>query len=136
MLKAPKPVPNAIGFNRPLTTRYRLSQKFKPKNNPKHQGVDLAGKRGSPIFSVAKGRVIYKGQRFSGYGKMIMIKHAKGVTTLYAHLNKYFVRAGQTVKAGQLIGTMGNTGRSTGVHLHFEFMQNKTPVNPEKFIRF
>lgn len=97
--------------------------------------MDLAGKKGSPIFAVNKGRVIYQGQRFSGYGKMVMIKHANGVTSLYSHLNKIFVNAGQIVTGGQLVGTMGRTGRATGVHLHFELMQNMEPVDPEKYIK-
>jgi len=136
LITAPKPVANTIGFNRPITTRYRLSQKFKPKSNPKHKGVDLAGKKGSPIFSVKKGRVIYQGQRFSGYGKVVMIKHGNGITSLYSHLNKIFVSAGQIVTGGHLIGTMGRTGRATGVHLHFELMQNMEPVDPQRYINF
>jgi len=136
VITAPKPKVNTIGFNRPITTRYRLSQTFKPKSNPTHKGIDLAGKKGSPIFSVNQGRVIYKGQKFSGYGKMVMIKHGNGITSLYSHLNKIFVSAGQVVTGGQLIGTMGRTGRATGVHLHFELMQNMEPVNPQKYIKF
>lgn len=136
MYKAPKPKTNSIGFNKPVTTRYRVSQRFKPKSNPKHKGVDIAGKKGSPIFAVKQGRVIYQGQKFSGYGKMVMIKHPNGIATLYSHLNKIFVKAGQIVTGGQLIGTMGRTGRATGVHLHFEIMQNMEPVNPENYIKF
>ena len=132
---APKPKTNTIGFNKPVTTRYRVSQQFKPKSNPKHKGIDIAGKKGSPIFSVKSGRVIYQGQKFSGYGKMIMVKHANGITTLYSHLNKIFVKAGQIVTDGQLLGTMGRTGRATGVHLHFEIMQNMEPVDPQKYIK-
>ena len=136
VFRAPRPVVNTIGFNKPLTTKYRISQKFKPSHNKKHMGIDLAGAKGSPIFSVKKGRVIYQGMRFSGYGKMIMIKHANGITSLYSHLEKIFVRAGQIVSGGHLIGTMGRTGRATGVHLHFELMQHKEPIDPEKIIQF
>jgi murein DD-endopeptidase MepM/ murein hydrolase activator NlpD len=120
----------------PVTTRYRVTQRYRPRRNRKHQGIDLAGKKGSPIFSAGDGRVVYVGRRFTGYGKMILIDHGKGVATLYSHLNKYFVRSGQVVHRRQLIGTMGRTGRATGVHLHFEVMEDKIPINPEKYIRF
>jgi len=120
----------------PITTKYRITQRFKPKRNRKHQGIDLAGKKGSPIFSAGTGRVVYVGRRFSGYGKMILIDHGKGVATLYSHLNKYFVRSGQMVHRRQIVGTMGRTGRATGVHLHFEVMEDKIPINPEFYIRF
>lgn len=120
----------------PLTTRYRVTQRFKPRRNRKHQGIDLAGKKGSPIFSSADGRVVYVGRKFSGYGKMVLIDHGKGVATLYSHLNKFFVRSGQRVHVRQIIGTMGRTGRATGVHLHFEVMEDKIPINPEWYIRF
>ncbi len=67
---------------------------------------------------------------------MILIQHDKSISTIYSHLNKIFVKSGQNIKRGQLIGTMGSTGRTTGVHLHFEFMKNKKTVNPEKYIQF
>lgn len=130
------PKPNHLGFSRPISTRYTITQWFKPKKNRKHKGIDIAGKKGSPIFTVAPGRIVYQGRKFSGYGKMIIIKHDKGISTLYSHLNKIFITAGQHVKRGQLIGTMGRTGRATGVHLHFELMENKRPINPTKYIRF
>ncbi len=67
---------------------------------------------------------------------MILIEHDKGISTIYSHLHKIFVRAGQRVQRGQLIGSMGRTGRATGVHLHFELMENMKIVNPEKYIKF
>jgi len=120
----------------PLSTNYTLTQRFRPAKNRKHQGVDLAGKKGSPIFSAGSGRVVYSGRKFSGYGKMVLIDHGKGVATLYSHLNKRFVKSGQRVHKKQILGTMGKTGRATGVHLHFEIMEDKIPVNPEIYIRF
>ena len=125
-----------IKLYRPLNTKYRVSQRYRPKSNRKHQGIDLAGKKGSPIFAAGDGRVVYVGRKFSGYGKMILIDHGKGVATLYSHLNKFFIKSGQRVHKKQLIGTMGRTGRATGVHLHFEVMEDKIPINPEKYIRF
>ena len=133
--KVPKS-PAGFKLKKPVGTGYRITQRFRPAKNTKHNGMDIAGKKGSPIFSVGKGRVIYAGSKFSGYGKMILIDHGNGLTTLYSHLTKFFVRSGRRVRAGQLIGSMGRTGRATGVHLHFEVMENKLPVNPEKYIAF
>lgn len=76
------PKPNSLGFSKPLSTNYRITQRFKPKKNRKHNGIDIAGKKGSPIFTVAPGRVVYQGRRFSGYGKMILIAHDKGISSL------------------------------------------------------
>ncbi len=136
LITARKPRVNHLGYSRPISTKYRISQWFKPRRNRSHKGIDIAGKKGSPIFSVASGRVVYQGRKFSGYGKMILIKHDKGISTIYAHLSKIFVTAGQHVSRGQLVGAMGNTGRSSGVHLHFEIMEHKIPVNPTKYIKF
>lgn len=118
----------------PLTTSYVMTQKYRPLSNPSHQGVDLAGSKNSPIFTAAPGRVVYVGRKFSGYGKMILIDHGGGVSTLYSHLNKFYVNSGQHVHGRQIIGAMGRTGRATGVHLHFEVMINKLPVDPELYI--
>ncbi len=136
IITAKRPKPNSLGFSKPISTKYTVTQRFKPKKNRKHKGIDIAGKKGSPIFSVASGRVVYQGRKFSGYGKMILIEHDKGISTIYSHLHKIFVRAGQRVQRGQLIGSMGRTGRATGVHLHFELMENMKIVNPEKYIKF
>ncbi len=136
IIVANKSKPNSLSFSKPLTTRYTITQKFRPKKNRKHKGIDLAGKKGSPIFSIASGKVIYQGRKFSGYGKMILIKHNHSISTIYSHLNKIFVKSGEKIKRGELIGTMGRTGRATGVHLHFELIENKTVINPEKYIRF
>lgn len=124
----------SVTLQTPITTSYVMTQKFRPLSNPKHQGVDLAGSKDSPIFTAEAGRVVYVGRKFSGYGKMILIDHGAGVSTLYSHLNKFFVRSGQRVHSRQIIGTMGRTGRATGVHLHFEVMINKNPVDPELYI--
>lgn len=122
-------------FKKPLGPNYRITQRFKPKSNRKHKGVDLAGKKNSPIFATAKGRVVYVGRKFRGYGLMILMEHVDGFSSLYSHLNKAFVKSGQYVEKGHLLGGMGRTGRATGVHLHFELMKDKNPINPERFIK-
>ncbi len=112
----------------------RLTQKFAPPKNPAHDGIDLSGPFKTKIITVEKGVVIYAGSRFRGYGKMVLIQHTKAWSTLYAHLNNIHIRTGQELTQGQLIGKMGRTGRASGVHLHFELLKNKIPVNPIEFL--
>jgi murein DD-endopeptidase MepM/ murein hydrolase activator NlpD len=94
-----------------------------------HSGVDIANDYGTLIRAALPGYVTYAGW-ISGYGKTVMLEHAKGYVTLYGHLSEFIVAAGQAVKAGQTIAYMGSTGNSTGPHLHFEVRINDTPVNP------
>ncbi len=126
----------SLNFIRPLSSKYVITQRFKPKRNRKHKGMDLAGRKSSPIFAVEDGRVVYAGSKFRGYGIMILMEHADGFSSLYSHMNKIFVKSGDLVKKGHHLGAMGRTGRATGVHLHFELMKNKNPINPEIFINF
>jgi murein DD-endopeptidase MepM/ murein hydrolase activator NlpD len=99
-----------------------------------HYGIDLAGASGQPITSTAPGKVIFA-ERMGFYGKMVEIDHGMGVTTRYGHLKDIAVEEGQIVAAGEKIGSMGNTGRSTGVHVHYEIRVDGQPVNPMKFIK-
>jgi murein DD-endopeptidase MepM/ murein hydrolase activator NlpD len=108
----------------------RITQQFEPSSNPKHKGIDLGGVRGEFIVAAHEGRVVYTGRDFHGYGNMILIEYDNEWATLYGHLQKIKVRQGQHVTAGTLIGTMGRTGHATGVHLHFELMHKKEPVDP------
>lgn len=85
-----------------------------------HQGIDIAGPIGSPILAAAAGTVEFAGWTSGGYGNLIEIRHADGSLTRYAHLDRVGVQLGDRVTQGQVIGTMGSTGRSTGPHLHFE----------------
>jgi len=99
-----------------------------------HSGIDIANEIGSPIYAAQYGRVIYTGYR-GNYGKCVILLHPQGYSTLYAHLHRITVKKGQQVKQGERIGTMGNTGRSTGPHLHFEVHQNKKLIDPLKVIK-
>lgn len=98
-----------------------------------HAGLDFKGAIGSPIFAAAEGRVTFAGWK-SGYGQAIEITHGNGMLTRYAHLSRIGVKVGQDVDAGDTIGGLGNTGRSTGPHLHFEVRINDRAVNPRPFL--
>jgi murein DD-endopeptidase MepM/ murein hydrolase activator NlpD len=98
-----------------------------------HAGLDISNKRGTPIVAAANGRVIFTGNR-GPLGKTVVIDHGNGFETLYGHVDKFEVKKGQTVKRGDLIALMGNTGYSTGPHLHYGIMKNGASVNPKKYI--
>ena len=99
-----------------------------------HNGSDFAGPTGTPIYTTADGVVTYAGWQ-SGYGRLVKIQHEFGIETRYAHMSRIRVVEGQRVSRGDRIGDMGNTGRSTGTHLHYEVRIGGRPVNPMKFIK-
>ena len=98
-----------------------------------HWGTDFSLPIGSPIYATGDGEVISTNTRFNGYGKYIKIKHGFGYQTLYAHLSQFSVKPGQKVKRGQVIGYSGNSGASTGPHLHYEVIENGKKVNPVNY---
>ena len=113
-----------FGFRRdPFTGRRR-----------KHKGIDFAGKKGTFIRSVASGIVQYTGNE-GGYGKVVEVDHGQGVISRYAHLSAIDVKRKQLVKKGQIIAKMGNTGRSTGPHLHLEVLKNGVHQDPAIFLQ-
>jgi len=103
------------------------------KARKKHWGMDFTAPRGTPIYASGDGKVIRADQRSSGYGKHVRIDHGFGFISLYAHMSKYNVRKGQKVKRGDLIGFVGNTGRSQAPHLHYEIIKNGSKINPIDF---
>ena len=103
------------------------------KARKKHYGMDFTAPRGTPIYASGDGIIIRADQRSSGYGKHIRIDHGFGYISLYAHLSKYNVRRRQKVKRGDLIGFVGNTGRSQAPHLHYEISKNGRKINPTNF---
>lgn len=121
-------------FAVPYKTAVRYTSGFGMRWGRMHRGADFAGPHGTDIFATADGVVIHAGWS-SGYGKLIKIQHAHGIETRYAHLAKFRVKKGDRVSRGQHIGDMGNTGRSTGTHLHYEVRINGRAVNPMKFIK-
>ena len=98
-----------------------------------HSGLDFRGPHGAPVYAAAKGTVRFVGQH-SGYGKFVEVDHGNGVVTRYAHMSAFRTRIGASVNAGDLIGQIGSTGRSTGPHLHFEVRINDRAVNPRPFL--
>lgn len=98
-----------------------------------HWGMDFTAKKGVPVYATGNGVVKRADNRASGYGNHIRIDHGFGYVSLYAHLSKYNVRRGQKVKRGDLIGYVGNTGRSAGPHLHYEIFKDKKRINPLNF---
>ena len=99
-----------------------------------HEGVDFAGKAGSDIVAVASGVVSWSGERY-GYGKMVEVAHGDGVITRYAHNQENHVKEGDMVRRGDVVALMGNSGRSTGPHVHFEVHKNGRPVDPASYLR-
>ena len=99
-----------------------------------HHGLDMAAPVGTPVHAAADGVVRFAGNR-GGYGNVVIVGHADGTETRYAHCKELSVEKGATVAAGQAIATVGNTGRSTGPHLHFELRRNGEPVPPEDWMR-
>lgn len=98
-----------------------------------HEGLDFAGKVGTPVVAVAAGLVTWSGPHH-GYGNLIEISHGSGYVTRYAHNNKNLVNLGEKVEKGEVIATMGSTGRSTGTHVHFEVIRNGKHVDPKKYL--
>jgi len=129
----------AIPSGRPITSGW-LSSNYGYRKDPFtgqrawHQGVDFAGKAGGEVVAVASGVVSWSGEK-AGYGTMIEVAHGDGLVTRYGHNDENLVEAGDLVRKGQAIALMGNTGRSTGPHVHFEVYKHGRPVDPSSYIR-
>ncbi len=125
--------------HKPMASLERISSPFGRRRDPFggtsafHSGIDYPAPAGTSVFTTGNGRVVFAGLR-NGYGKLIEIDHGNGIISRYAHLSRILVEAGQTVEAGNTIGRVGSTGRSTGPHLHFEIRRNQTAVNPADFL--
>jgi len=128
-----------LPFSRP-TVNTRMTSGFGVRFDPftrrpkTHAGLDFAGPFLTPIHATAPGIVSFAGVR-NGYGNCVEIDHGNGFKTRYAHMQSFAVRAGQRVGVGQRVGAMGSTGRSTGVHLHYEVWLNGRPQNPARFVK-
>lgn len=100
-----------------------------------HRGIDISGDIGTRIIAPADGVVEYS-DMMNGYGRAVMIDHGNGITTLYGHMSGFAVTPGQVIHRGDTVGYVGQSGRSTGPHLHYEVRIFNTPVNPYKYLRF
>ncbi len=125
--------PGPLAFQSPLKNG-KKTRGFKPRTRRPHMGLDLAAPKGTAVYAIESGRVIYQGRGFSGYGKMILIEHTGGFASLYSHLNAIHVREGQRIRQGQQIGEVGETGNARGAHLHLEIRYQKRPLDPEPYL--
>jgi murein DD-endopeptidase MepM/ murein hydrolase activator NlpD len=116
-----------------------VTSPFGPRTSPTtgaqefHEGIDIGAAQGTPIRAAASGTVTFAGQ-MSGYGNIVIVQHAGGMQTRYAHQSAMSVTAGQTVAAGEVIGAVGATGEATGPHLHFEVRLNGVAVDPAPYL--
>jgi murein DD-endopeptidase MepM/ murein hydrolase activator NlpD len=122
-----------VPFASPLKSAFRFTSGYGRRWGRMHYGTDFAAAHGTPIYSTADGVVTHAGWA-SSYGRLIKIKHEFGYETRYGHLSKIRVQVGQRVSRGERIGDMGNTGRSTGTHLHYEVRVNGDAKNPLKYL--
>ncbi|MFN2348730.1 MAG: M23 family metallopeptidase [Thioalkalivibrio sp.] len=123
----------------PITQGW-ISSSYGPRNDPftgrrvQHRGVDFAGRPGSDVIAVGGGIVTWASKR-NVFGNLVEIDHGNGFVTRYAHNKKLLVEVGETVRKGQVVALLGETGRATGPHVHFEVLENGRHINPSRFIR-
>jgi murein DD-endopeptidase MepM/ murein hydrolase activator NlpD len=120
-------------FNKPvrgrLTSRYGYRRDPITRQRAFHRGIDIANRMGTRVHAAQGGKVVFAGKRY-GYGNTVIMEHQFGYKTMYGHLNEIVVKRGQRVKSGQVIGTVGNSGRSTGPHVHFEIWLKNRSIDP------
>ena len=110
-----------------------INSGFGPRGSGFHDGIDIAAPEGSPILAIEAGEVIYSDQ-LRGYGNMVILRHAGGIVSVYAHNESNLVREGQKVTRGEIVARVGSTGRVTGPHLHFEIRRNNAAQDPLRYL--
>ena len=128
----PPPASNGRKLLWPLSGK--VTSRFGNRNGRAHDGIDIAAAEGTPVRAAGSGEVVYSDHRLAGYGKLIIIRHGHDLFTAYAHNQRNLVRKGAKVKAGDVIARVGQTGRATGPHLHFEVRRGSTPVDPAAYL--
>lgn len=118
----------------PVPSSKKISSKFGRRWGKAHLGIDIPARRGSNIIATNSGVVIYSGNGYSGFGNLTIIAHPYGLFSIYAHSKVNYTKVGQRVHRGQVIALVGNTGRSTGPHLHFEIRKNGSAINPVSIV--
>jgi murein DD-endopeptidase MepM/ murein hydrolase activator NlpD len=126
------PRPSETPFIWPVVGR--LNSPFGPRRARFHTGIDIGARQADPVAAAADGRVLYARASRGPLGKTVVLEHADGLRTVYAHLSRLGAREGATVRQGDRIGAVGRTGRATGPHLHFEVRHHGTPVPPQVFL--
>lgn len=134
VVKGTKEVPKTVATGAFLMpTRGRISSRYGMRNGRMHRGLDIAASTGTSIMAADGGKVVFAGRR-GAYGNLVEIDHGNGYVTRYAHCGTINVKVGERVYKGQVIAKVGNTGRSTGPHLHFEILKNGRNLNPQGFV--
>lgn len=123
------PEENPIVFSFPISDYKRVSRGY----TGKHKGVDISAPKGTPIYAAESGWITYQGRRFKGYGKLVILEHSQKWATFYAHMTSFELKEGTWVNKGDIIGYVGNTGRSTAPHLHFEIRFNNAAIDPMQY---
>jgi murein DD-endopeptidase MepM/ murein hydrolase activator NlpD len=128
------PIPRSpIWLVHPL--RPRITDRFGPRGNRFHTGIDYPAPSGAPVTAAGRGRVVFAGWDSGGYGKLVVVEHPQGVRSMYAHLSRIDVGQGQSVVAGARVGAVGATGFATGPHLHFELRLRGAAIDPLTALR-
>ncbi|MGY6648430.1 peptidoglycan DD-metalloendopeptidase family protein [Wenyingzhuangia sp. IMCC45574] len=122
-------------YHSPIPRKKVITSRYGWRNRRAHKGIDIDLITGDSVFAILPGKIRYV-KYHSGHGKTIVVRHENGLETVYAHLSKYLVKVNDTVKKGQVIGKGGNTGHSTGSHLHLEVHYKGVSINPEILFSF
>jgi lipoprotein NlpD len=112
----------------------KIGSAFGARDGRSHEGIDLPAPTGTPVLAAADGEVVYAGSGIRGYGNLVVLQHPGDTLTVYAHNSELFVAAGQAVRAGDRIAAVGQTGRASGPHLHFEVRQGQIPRDPMPYL--
>jgi murein DD-endopeptidase MepM/ murein hydrolase activator NlpD len=113
----------------------KISDVFEGAESKRHQGIDISSPLGMPIKASNAGTVIYSNNTIKGYGNLIIVRHSEEFVTIYAHNQVNLIEEGMWVEKGQIIGKVGQTGRATGPHLHFEIRRNNKALDPLFFLK-
>lgn len=118
----------------PIPSSKRVTSYYGKRWGKKHEGIDIAAKMGAHILAIDDGVVIYTGKGLGGYGNLTVLSHHNGLFSVYAHQKKCFIQKGQKIHRGQVIGQVGQTGRATGPHLHFELRRESRALDPLQYM--
>jgi murein DD-endopeptidase MepM/ murein hydrolase activator NlpD len=132
---------NAVASEEPASAKLqpplrqmRVNSRFGYRSGGTHSGVDLKAAEGTPFYAAGDGRVVYAGEEIGGYGLTVIVRHAAGFATLYAHASDLRVEVGQKVARGECLGYTGQSGNATGPHLHFEIRRDARPLDPVRML--